>query len=612
VPSTIKIKRSSVAGKKPTTSDISTGELAINTKDFKLFSSNGTAIFELGNAGALANTNARINLINTNLLATNTALRAIDATKLAVSNAATLYATKVSPTTSGLLAHTGRATISTNLAVSGNASVTGTMTASGIISGLELVSTNASGDEGGEVKLTKPPNGTLDGGITIDAYQNKIRFFEQGGSARGAYIDISACAAGATTNLLAGGGSTANGFSGILVGANVIVADTTTDRLTLVAGSRIVLAGNPTTDTITISASTTDYLQVANAASIYQTKAVERAALANTNSYIATRASWTALTGTNTALRTLISDRYQVANVNTLLAAKASWAGLTSTNTALRTLISDRLQVANAASIYQTKAVERAALANTNSSIATQTARVTLVNTNLTGTNTALRTLINARMQVSNVNTLVAARATWTALTGTNTALRTLISDRLQVANASTLYATKVNPATSGLLAHTGRQTISTNLYVSGNTVLGSPTNVSERTTVNGSLFANCNVTISGNTILDGTVTMRGTEASQTLTDAATIAWDTNSGRIATVTLGASRNMGAPTNAKVGTYILHVIQGGIGNYSITWNSVFKWPAGVAPTLSTAVGRRDIFTFIHDGTNFYGTYVNDVR
>ena len=81
---------------------------------------------------------------------------------------------------------------------------------------------------------------------------------------------------------------------------------------------------------------------------------------------------------------------------------------------------------------FATKATERAALANTNASI-------------------------------SNVKT---------GLTSTNTALRLLISDRLQVANASTLYATKSNPTTSGLLAHTGRSTISTNLAVSGNTTI--------------------------------------------------------------------------------------------------------------------------------------------
>jgi hypothetical protein len=46
VASTIKIKRSSVAGKVPTTADIATGELAINTKDKKIYSSNGTVVFD--------------------------------------------------------------------------------------------------------------------------------------------------------------------------------------------------------------------------------------------------------------------------------------------------------------------------------------------------------------------------------------------------------------------------------------------------------------------------------------------------------------------------------------------------------------------------------------
>jgi len=254
VASTIKIKRSSVAGKKPTTSDISTGELALNTKDQKLFSSNGTSVFELASAEALANTNAFI------------------ATKTNATN----------PTTSGLLAHTGRATISTNLSVSGNATVTGTMTATGIVSGLELTSTNASGDEGGQINLAKPPNATTSGGVTIDAYQNRLRIFEQGGTARGVYIDLTAAAAGVGTNLLTGG------------------------------------------------TSTSQYLQVANAVATYATKAYAAAnnyvksILANTNSYIATRASWTALTGTNTAIRALVSDRLQVANASTLYATKSN------------------------------------------------------------------------------------------------------------------------------------------------------------------------------------------------------------------------------------------------------------------------------------------------
>ena len=70
------------------------------------------------------------------------------------------------------------------------------VTSSGNISGSYLISTNATGDEGGEIQLAKPPNATLSGGITIDAYQNRVRIFEQGGTARGISLDLSKAPAG--------------------------------------------------------------------------------------------------------------------------------------------------------------------------------------------------------------------------------------------------------------------------------------------------------------------------------------------------------------------------------------------------------------------------------
>ena len=223
----------------------------------------------------------------------------------------------------------------------------------------------------------------------------------------------------------------------------------------------------------------TPYLQVANANAKFATKAYAasntyvKSVLANTNSYIATKASWVSLTSTNTALRTLISDRMQVSNTKAYLANTNSFiksqlantnlrinlinTNLTGTNTALRLLIADRMQVANT----------KAYLANTNSFIKSQLAntnlRVNLINTNLTGTNTALRLLISDRMQVANAVAIGATKATWTALTGTNTALRTLISDRMQVsntkaylANTNAYIATKVNTTTfNSALANT-------------------------------------------------------------------------------------------------------------------------------------------------------------
>ena len=198
------------------------------------------------------------------------------------------------------------------------------------------------------------------------------------------------------------------------------ISDIATGELAINTKDRKIYSSNGTA----VFSFTSDYLQVANAVATYTTKAYAAA-----NSYVKS-----ILANTNLA----------ITNVKT---------GLTSTNTALRTLISDRLQVANASSIYQTKAVERAALANTNTFIATKVSTTTF--------NSALA---NTNLAITNVKT---------GLTTTNTAIRTLISDRLQVANAVTIYATKSNPTTSGLLAHTGRATISTNLNVSGNTVIG-------------------------------------------------------------------------------------------------------------------------------------------
>ena len=123
--SKIKIKRSSVAGRTPTTSDIDVGELAINTKDQKLFSSNGTAVFQIGasTSGLISTTTKTLDALKGTDTVITGVTAAVSTDYLQVANASSLYATKSSPTTSGLLAHTGRATVSTNLAVTGNTTV---------------------------------------------------------------------------------------------------------------------------------------------------------------------------------------------------------------------------------------------------------------------------------------------------------------------------------------------------------------------------------------------------------------------------------------------------------------------------------------------------------
>jgi hypothetical protein len=89
------------------------------------------------------------------------------------------------------------------------------------------------------------------------------------------------------------------------------------------------------------------------------------------------------------------------------------------------------------------------------------------------------------------------------------------------------------------------------------------------------------------------------------LTDAATVAWDTTTGQVATFTfVSSNRTMGAPSSLVSGAfYALAVIQNA-GSNTLTWNAVFKWANGTAPTLSTAASARDYFVFRSDGTNLY--------
>jgi Major tropism determinant N-terminal domain len=62
--------------------------------------------------------------------------------------------------------------------------------------------TASSGDEGGEIFLASPAtNTTITNGVTVDVYQNRLRFFEQGGSARGYYLDITEGGGSASTNI---------------------------------------------------------------------------------------------------------------------------------------------------------------------------------------------------------------------------------------------------------------------------------------------------------------------------------------------------------------------------------------------------------------------------
>jgi hypothetical protein len=90
---------------------------------------------------------------------------------------------------------TGSLTVNANSTFNGTQIITGSLVVTGsvsIISTAALQIGTGSGDEGGELLLAKSQtNNSLTGsGITIDSYQNRVRIFEQGGNARGAYLNV--------------------------------------------------------------------------------------------------------------------------------------------------------------------------------------------------------------------------------------------------------------------------------------------------------------------------------------------------------------------------------------------------------------------------------------
>lgn len=77
-------------------------------------------------------------------------------------------------------------------------------------------------------------------------------------------------------------------------------------------------------------------------------------------------------------------------------------------------------------------------------------------------------------------------------------------------------------------------------------------------------------------------------------------------GTVQTVTMTGNCTFTMPTATAGKSFILIAVQDGTGSRTATFTSV-KWPNAVAPTLTTtATTGRDIFAFVSDGTNWYGT------
>jgi hypothetical protein len=119
-----------------------------------------------------------------------------------------------------------------------------------------------------------------------------------------------------------------------------------------------------------------------------------------------------------------------------------------------------------------------------------------------------------------------------------------------------------------------------------------------------------------GTTSGSGRVTVSGNAIGTTvaLTDAATVAVDLSLANYYTLTLGGSRTLGAPSNQNAGqSGVIVITQDGTGSRTLAYNSVWKFPGGTAPTLTTTANAVDVLVYyVESATRITARVLSDVK
>jgi hypothetical protein len=113
------------------------------------------------------------------------------------------------------------------------------------------------------------------------------------------------------------------------------------------------------------------------------------------------------------------------------------------------------------------------------------------------------------------------------------------------------------------------------------------------------------NVTLTNtqvNNYTEGVVAIGNSSTTQTIS--------LTSGTVQTVTLTGNCTFTMPTATAGKSFIIIIVQDATGGRTATFTSV-KWPGGTAPTITTTASTgRDIISFFSDGTNWYGSAVQN--
>ena len=260
---TIKLKRSSVSGNTPSTSDLELGEVAINTYDGKMFikkNDGSDSIVEIG--GTSGTVTEAFKTIAVSGQSSVVADSATDTLTLVAGSNMTITTNASGDTiTFASSGGGGSQNLFSTFAVSGQNNVVADSTTDTLTfvagSGITLTTDNSA--DSITIAATASAITVQDEGSALSTAATTLNFVGAG---------VTASGTGATKTItISGGGGSQNVFSNIGVsGQGTIQADSTTDTLTFEAGTGISLATDTTNDKLTITA-TGGAASVANAAS---------------------------------------------------------------------------------------------------------------------------------------------------------------------------------------------------------------------------------------------------------------------------------------------------------------------------------------------------------
>ena len=78
-----------------------------------------------------------------------------------------------------------------------------------------------------------------------------------------------------------------------------------------------------------------------------------------------------------------------------------------------------------------------------------------------------------------------------------------------------------------------------------------------------------------------------------------------------TFTLNSATTTFTFSNPNAGaTYILIIRQNALGSQTITWPGTVAWSGASTPVMSPTSNNYDIYTFVFDGSKYFGSYVQN--